>query len=200
VLVIKVPVGASLDLSAVSANIDVTGIRGAAKIEAESVSGEVSVRSTQTDRLDISSVSGDVIFDGEAARADAETVSGDLRLTGVSGDVSVETVSGSAIVRAATVSEFDGSSVSGDIDFDGALAADGRLDVESMSGDVSITLPAATGGRVSAESFSGRLRNDFGIAVEDEDGPGSTMNGKIGNGAASIEIESFSGDVDLRKR
>ncbi len=200
VLVIKVPASASLDLSAVSANIDVTAMHGSASIEAESVSGEVVLHGSSTDKLEISSVSGDVTFDGQAGRVDAETVSGDLRINGASGDVSVETVSGSAIVRAQTVKEFEGSSVSGDIDFEGALTADGRIDVESMSGDVSITLPAETSGRVSVESFSGDLDNDFGLAVEKEDGPGSTMRGKLGSGSASIEIESFSGDVDLRKR
>ena len=200
VLVVKVPASASLDLSAVSANIDVTAMRGSDAIEAESVSGEVSLRASSTDKLEISSVSGDVSFEGEAGRVDAETVSGDLRVSGVSGDVSVETVSGSAIVRAATISEFEAASVSGDIDFEGALAANGRMDIESMSGDVSITLPADTSARVSAETFSGDLDNDFGLAVEKEDGPGSTMHGKLGAGSANIEIESFSGDVNLRKR
>lgn len=199
VLVIKVPASASLDLSAVSANIDVTGLRGSALIEAESVSGEVSVRAA-AERIELSSVSGDVSFEGEAGRADLETVSGDLRATGVSGDVSVETVSGSAIVRGGVVTEFEAAAVSGDIDFDGALATGGRMDVESMSGDVSITLPADTGARVTSETFSGSLRNDFGLKVEDEDGPGSTMNGKFGSGEATIEIESFSGDVELRQR
>ena len=200
VLVVKVPASASLDLSAVSANIDVTAMRGSASIEAESVSGEVSLRASSTDKLEISSVSGDVSFEGQAGRVDAETVSGDLRISGASGDVSVETVSGSAIVRASTVTEFEAASVSGDIDFEGALAANGRMDVESMSGDVSITLPANTSARVTAEAFSGDLSNAFGLTVEDEDGPGSTMHGKIGDGSASIEIESFSGDVDLRSR
>ncbi len=199
VLVIKVPASASLDLSAVSANIDVTGLRGSALIEAESVSGEVSVRAA-AERIELSSVSGDVSFEGEAGRADLETVSGDLRATGVSGDVSVETVSGSAIVRGGVVTEFEAAAVSGDIDFDGALVTGGRMDVESMSGDVSITLPAGTGARVTSETFSGSLRNDFGLKVEDEDGPGSTMNGKFGSGEATIEIESFSGDVELRQR
>ncbi len=199
ILVIKVPASAALDLSAVSANIDVTGLRGSALIEAESVSGEVSVRAA-AERIELSSVSGDVSFEGEAGRADMETVSGDLRATGVSGDVSVETVSGSAIVRGGVVTEFEAAAVSGDIDFDGALVAGGRMDVESMSGDVSITLPAGTGARVTSETFSGSLRNDFGIKVEDEDGPGSTMNGKFGSGEATIEIESFSGDVELRQR
>ncbi len=200
VLVIKVPANASLDLSAVSANIDVTAMRGSSSIEVESVSGEVAVRASSTDKLEVSSVSGDVTFEGQAGRVDAETVSGDLRISGDSRDVSEETVSGSASVRAQTVKAFDGSSVSGDIDFEGALTADGRIDVESMSGDVRITLPADTNGRVSAETFSGDLDNDFGLAIKKQDGPGSTMNGKLGDGSARIEIESFSGDVDLRKR
>ncbi|MBI2397415.1 MAG: DUF4097 family beta strand repeat protein [Xanthomonadales bacterium] len=200
VLVIRVPAAASLELSAVSANIDVNAMRGSASIEAESVSGDVAVKATSADKLELSSVSGDLGFDGEARRIEAETVSGDLRMSGSSREVTVETVSGNADVHATAVNEFEGSSVSGDIAFDGALAADARLDVESMSGDVNITLPAASSARVSAESFSGSLDNEFGLPVEDEEGPGSSMRGKLGDGSATIEIESFSGDVRLRKR
>lgn len=200
VLVIKVPAGASLDLSAVSANIDVTAMRGSASIEAESVSGEVILRASSTDKLEVASVSGDVSFEGEAARIDAETVSGDVHVNGAASDVSVETVSGNASVRVPAIDEFEAASVSGDIDFEGALAANGRMDVESMSGDVRITLPTDASARVSAESFSGDLDNEFGLAVEKGDGPGSTMHGKLGAGGAHIEIESFSGDVNLRKR
>ncbi len=200
VLVIQVPAAAALDLSAVSANIDVTAMRASAGIEAESVSGDVSIKATRTDKLELSSVSGDVSFEGEAQRANVETVSGDVRLSGASGEISVESVSGNAEVHAASVREFEGSSVSGDIDFDGDVAAGGRLDVESMSGDVGIMLPAGVSARVSAESFSGRLDNEFGLTVEDEEGPGSSMRGKLGDGSATIEIESFSGDVRLRKR
>jgi len=200
VLVIRVPAAASLELSAVSANIDVNAMRGSAAVEAESVSGDVAVKASKVDQLELSSVSGDLDFDGEASRIEAETVSGDLRMNGASREVTVETVSGNAEVHAAAISEFEGSSVSGDIAFDGALAPGARLDVESMSGDVDITLPAASSARVSAESFSGSLDNEFGLAVEDEEGPGSSMRGKLGDGSATIEIESFSGDVRLRKR
>lgn len=200
VLVIRVPASAALDLSAVSANIDVTAMRASAGIEAESVSGDVTLKAVRTDKLDLSSVSGDVSFEGEAQRADVETVSGDVHLSGASGEISVESVSGNAEVRVASIREFEGSSVSGDIDFDGDVAAGGRLDVESMSGDIGIMLPAGVSARVSAESFSGRLDNEFGLAVEDEEGPGSSMRGKLGDGSATIEIESFSGDVRLRKR
>ena len=74
------------------------------------------------------------------------------------------------------------------------------MDVEGVGGDVDVTLPADASARISAETFSGDLDNDFGLAVEKDDGPGSTMHGKLGAGSATIEIESFSGDVNLRKR
>jgi hypothetical protein len=200
VLVVKVPAAASLDLSAVSANIDVTAMRGSASIEAESVSGEVNLRASSIEKLEVASVSGDVRVDGAAVRIDAETVSGDVHVTGTAAEVAVETVSGNATVHLSAVDEFEAASVSGDIEFDGALAANGRMDVESMSGDVDIALPADTSARVSAETFSGDLDNDFGLAVEKDDGPGSSMRGKLGAGSAHIEVESFSGDVNLHKR
>lgn len=200
VLVVKVPASASLELSSVSARIDVTAMRDAAAAEIESVSGNIVLKASTLGKLDVSSVSGDVEFEGQAAQVDVETVSGDIRLSGVSGEVSVESVSGTARVVAAVVEEFDGSSVSGDIEFDGSVAENAHLEFESMSGDIKIVLPQDANARISASSSSGDIEDDFDLSVEKAGRSGSTLRGNAGTGAARIDAETFSGDVSVRRR
>jgi hypothetical protein len=198
-LEVFVPFGASLEIEGVSADTRVDGIRDAASIEAESVSGDVEVNASTT-RLDVSSVSGDVSFTGRARRVHAESVSGDLRFSGIDGEFGVDTVSGRVGVTASRLSQLKAGTVSGDLDFDVDLIGNASVGVEAMSGEVTLTLPASLSATVNAESFSGSLHADFPVTIVDNKGPGSEMHGKVGGGDARIELESFSGDIRLRRR
>lgn len=198
-LEVRVPRTATLELSAVSADSSIRGIAGSDSLKVESVSGDVNI-SAETARLTLSSVSGDVSFTGQSARSEIESVSGDLNLSGLSGELSLDTVSGDAVVNASGLTEVDFGSVSGDLRLSASLLGAARLSAESVSGDIEIELPANTSARVDAETFSGRLRSSFPLKVEDQDGPGSEMHGKLGDGDARIKLDTFSGDVNLRQR
>lgn len=197
-LQVHVPLGASLELEAVSADIDVLGIKSSDRLQVETVSGDVNLQAS-TDKLDISSVSGDVLFAGRAERAEAESVSGDLRLRGIDGELSVDTVSGEANVADSRLRQIDSGSVSGDLDFDVELIGNANVDIETMSGEITLSLPASLSATIDAETFSGSLHADFAVQIIDEAGPGSSMHGKLGAGDARIELESFSGDIRVRK-
>jgi DUF4097 and DUF4098 domain-containing protein YvlB len=199
VLLLHVPRGASLDVSAVSADVEVDGIAGSREVGVESVSGDVQV-SARAERWSISSVSGDIVARGEARNAQVETVSGDITADGVSGELTAETVSGTAHLVAGKVSRLNASSVSGDLRIELAPMSGSRVDVESMSGDVGLTMPADLSARIEAETFSGSIHSDFGEVVDEEHGPGSRLRATVGGGDATINAETFSGDLELRRR
>jgi DUF4097 and DUF4098 domain-containing protein YvlB len=196
---VHVPQGASLEIESVSADVEVAGISGSDRLQLESVSGDAELQA-KTISLTLSTVSGDVQFAGRAERATSESVSGDVTLRDVEGELKVETVSGDTRISHSRLRRIDGGSVSGDLDFDIDLVDNASVDVESMSGTVTLRLPAGLSATVNAETFSGSLTSDFGLKIIDEQGPGSEMHGKIGNGDARIELESFSGDIRVRRR
>lgn len=198
-LEVRVPKSAELDVSGVSADIEVDGITGSREVEVESVSGDQQV-DARAARWKLSSVSGDIIARGESNHAEVETVSGDITADGVSGELSAETVSGTAHLIAGKVSRVSASSVSGDLRIELAPQPGGRVDVESMSGDVILSMPGSTSARIEAESFSGTIRSDFGTVEEEEHGPGSKLRATIGGGDATINAETFSGDLEVRRR
>lgn len=197
-LTIQVPRQAGLDLSAVSANIDVRGLIGSARVNAESVSGNVRVEA-ESDDIDLSSVSGDVDFRGKARTAELGTVSGDIDVSDVHGSISADSVSGDVTARGSAVTRFEGATVSGDLTLDGSLAPNVDISMESVSGSLTLILPADTSARVSGESFSGSVHSDFALDIQSE-GPGKSFRGDLGGGGGKISIESFSGDVNLRKK
>ena len=195
-LMLMVPRGVSLDASAVSADIEVSGMDNE-KLTASSVSGNVGV-SASSQRVSIESVSGDVEFSGQTLRISAESVSGDIELSGVSDEVSATTVSGDMELQAGLLDNGKFETVSGDMRVTAEISDNGRLSAESMSGDVTITLPASQSGVFKAQSFSGRITTDFGSVDHAKHGPGSHLKYVAGHGDAEVRVESFSGNVKLK--
>ncbi len=198
VLELKVPRAASLDLGSVSADVRVSGTRGADSVEVDSVSGDVEV-DAEAARIELESVSGDATLKGRSPSVSLESVSGDIEAVGVSGRVTGETVSGTLRIDAGAVTGVKLASVSGDVELNLGDVGSATIDIESMSGEIDVRVPANASARFEAETFSGSIRSDFGT-VEEGDGPGSSLDATVGSGAADVSLESFSGDVTIRRR
>jgi DUF4097 and DUF4098 domain-containing protein YvlB len=194
-LKLMVPRGANIDVSAVSADIDISGLDNE-KLTANSVSGNVEVEASSR-RVSIESVSGDLAFSGETARISAETVSGDMNLSGISGEIEATTVSGDMELQAGLVNSVKLETVSGDMTAVAEVSGNGKLSAESMSGDVTILLPASQAGLFKAQSFSGRISTNFGSVEQAKHGPGSHLKYLAGNSGAEVRVESFSGNIKL---
>lgn len=195
---LRIPVSARVEAESVSADISVMDSRGTSLV-LNSVSGDLTVEAS-TERLEIESVSGDVTFHGRAPRAAVETVSGEIELRGLEGEIRISTVSGDVELRGAKVDRGRFETVSGDLDMELDVTDGGRLNVQSMSGDVLLALPAAQQAEFSAQTFSGNIRSGFGTVKEGAHGPGKTFSHREGSNGATIRIESFSGDIRINGR
>ena len=199
VLVVQLPLQAELEVSTVSANIDVHGV-APRELSLESVSGDIVVVGAPR-RASVESVSGDVMLTINSGDVEASAVSGDLTLNGrLNGELSVETVSGNLRVdnRGERVRRLSASTVSGDMELKVALAPDGQISMESVSGDLTLVAPRDLSAQVSGESFSGDLRAPGAKIEREEYGPGSSFHTRYGAGKGEVRIETFSGDATLR--
>lgn len=195
---IKVPKQAEMRIEVVSADLTLSGVAGR-RLDVESVSGNLRLDSGARE-VEVDSVSGDVDLAGNASRSHLESVSGNIRARGLAGELKLETVSGDIDAEGADYREITAGTVSGDINLRGSPASGMRVDVESMSGDVHLYLPADVSARLSASSFSGRIRSDFGSVTEPDHGPGSRLDTTAGSGDGNVRIETFSGNVDVRRQ
>jgi DUF4097 and DUF4098 domain-containing protein YvlB len=197
VLDIKVPKGAEMKIEVVSADVSLAGVAGRS-LDVDSVSGKLHLDSGAKE-FEIDSVSGDIDVSGGAERAHVETVSGNIRARGLGGTVKFESVSGDINAENGGYREISAGTVSGDISLRGKPDASARIDVETMSGDVRLYLPADASARLNASTFSGSIRSDFGTVREPEHGPGSSLDATAGSGSGQVKLETFSGDIDIRK-
>ena len=197
-LEVHVPRAASLAISVISASLVIDGVDGGS-ISLDTVSGKARIQA-RTPSLKVDSVSGGIELAGRAEQADLQTVSGDILAPTLGSVAKLQTISGHVQAQGGPWRTFSLSTVSGDAQLAGALAVGGSLDVDSMSGDVQLQLPAATSARLHASSFSGDLRSDFGTPRQADHGPGSSLDARLGDGQGRINIETFSGDLHIRRQ
>lgn len=197
ILDIRVPQASELHIETISAEVTVTGT-GGRLLDVSSVSGKIRLDSNARE-LEIGSISGRIELSGNGERAHVETVSGDIDSRANRERLKLETVSGNIAVSTDSYREFSASSVSGDISLRGKPLDDARVDAETMSGDIRIDAGSDLSARIEAETFSGRIRSDFGKVEEPEHGPGRSLDTSVGDGRARIKIDTFSGDISIRR-
>ena len=197
-LELRVPKAATLDISVVSAPMVLDGLDGGS-IEIDSVSGRARI-SARTPSLKVNSVSGNIELSGHAETADLQTVSGDILAPTLGSAVKLQTISGHIQANGGPWKKLTLSTVSGDVQLSGGVAAGGSIGIDSMSGNVLLQLPSTVAGSLHASSFSGDLRSDFGTPEKPEHGPGSSLDVHLGNDGGKIDIETFSGDLRIRKQ
>ena len=198
VLDIRVPKNAEMKIEVVSADVSLSGVAGRS-LRVDGVSGKLRLDSGAKE-VELDSVSGDIDVTGSADRAHVETVSGNIRARGLGGQVKFETVSGDIDAENGGYREINAGTVSGDVNLRGKPDTGARVDVETMSGDVHLYLPSDISARLNASSFSGRIRSDFGTVTEPEHGPGSSLEVNAGSGGGQVKLQTFSGDIDIRKQ
>jgi DUF4097 and DUF4098 domain-containing protein YvlB len=68
-----------------------------------------------------------------------------------------------------------------------------------MSGDIKLSLPGSQQAEFSVQSYSGSIHSDFGESARVSRGPGVVLEHREGDGGAKIRLESFSGDISIRR-
>jgi DUF4097 and DUF4098 domain-containing protein YvlB len=207
---ITVPDSASLELKSVSGNVKVSGVKG--RVRAQSVSGGVTT--TAAPRVEwVRSVSGDVELADVSTDGDlsASSVSGRVRANRVKlRSLDVSTISGDLALLDIACERLDAHSVSGGIEYSGTLAKGGRYELNSHSGPLRLALTGNTGFEISANSFSGAVRSELPLTVGGDRNPDVRRPGfgrgrrgiqaTFGDGSATLNVRTFSGDIVLTRR
>ncbi len=193
---VTVPTGTRVIMASSSGDLTARGTKG--EVEATSMSGEISITDATGD-VQAEALSGSVEISKVNGSVSVQAVSGDITVREVSGAVEVESVSGELVLENITSKSVRGVTVSGEIDFDGSIASDGRYELNSHSGDVRASLPDNVNALVSVSTFSGEIDSDFPLTLEPGEGrrQHQQFEFRIGSGGARIQLESFSGDIYL---
>lgn len=200
-LEVRIPADSQLEVSTVSASIVVESVRG--KIRLQSVSGEVRTDVAGAD-MEVKTVSGSIVLRGSGQLADmrVSTVSGSISLTRGAGEFEASTTNGEVNAALEPARSVRMRSTSGNLKFSGRLLRDANMEAETVSGSIAIQATSESGYEYDVSAFSGSIRNCFGkdAVRTSQYAPGSRLNGKHGDGNASVRLKTLSGSIDLCDR
>jgi len=197
-LVIKVPMGASLNIDGVSADIVVEGVRG--RQDLQTVSGDIETVVFDND-LVAETVSGDIVAEGndEPMRTKANTVSGEIEIRNFDGEIEISAVSGDLAIYDSRFEDVNAQTVNGDIEYNAGLYGESRMHLETVNGEVDVNLDDEVSAKIDVETFNGNIRNCFGPEPQrtSKYAPGRELKFTSGDGGGRVVIRTLNGDVSI---
>ena len=179
--IFDVPAGASLEIHNRQGSVVVEGMQADASLQ--SVNGDITVRD-YSGHLSVHSISGNIEVMRAAGILEASTITGSLHF-----------------VSPATTS-LHGSTTSGRITYEGDFSPRGEYVLSAYSGDVDILCPPSASYELTAKTLRGKVSNSLVMnhrreAATPMEGASSLL-GTHNTGKASLEITSFSGNINIR--
>jgi DUF4097 and DUF4098 domain-containing protein YvlB len=125
-----------------------------------------------------------------------DLVNGTLTIEGVHGDITASTVNGRLGVEG-SASDLHLNSVNGQIT--AAVTQLGKYaKLSCVNGQLTLTVPSDVNVSVKGSTVNGNISNDFGMQVEHAKyGPGSSLNGQLGDGSSRLELSTVNGGIHL---
>lgn len=192
---ITVPVSTSLTLGGTYADITVDGVQGA--ISAETVNGEIDVRGGKG-IVTLHSIQGSVTLADASGRIEVNSVNEDVELSNVSGEIKVETTNGEVRLIGITSSSVDAGTINGDVLYEGNVADGGSYSLGSHNGDITVSIPERANVTITVATANGDIDASFPLPLTGSSGK-HRKTFKLGTGSARMELESFQGDIELRR-
>jgi hypothetical protein len=182
---VTVPAGVAVNVTTATAPIVAEGLSGDLTLSSDT--GQITVRNVAKVHVHVRGVTAPVSL---------TTVSnGHVEITSSGGEVQLVDVWGPKVWVGTT---------SGNISYRGDCSGGGDYNLTTHSGVIEVTLPETASFEVSARSVSGSVQNDFPL----KDKPhsfyppktGSSFSGTSNSGSSSVELQSFSGRIRVKKQ
>jgi hypothetical protein len=166
------------------------------RLDVSTVSADVVVKDVNGPQ-ELGTVSGTVTLSSTSTRIEAKSVSGDVTITGSGSKAHVN--ASSIKVAGNKLSGTTLSSTSGNLRCEGTLQKDGDYEFHNVSGDVDLYFGASPDARFDVSSFSGDIHNTFGPKPNhvSKYSPGEELHFTSGNGGAQVTARTLSGDIRL---
>jgi putative adhesin len=191
---ISVPQWMAVNLSGIYTDMTIEGTNAAVTVE--TVEGDIELRGGNG-TVTLQSVEGAVTVSDTRGRVDVNSVEGEIRITGASGEIVAETVDGDIVLERIESASVEVNSVDGDIYYDGTISNNGRYHIATHDGDLTVAIPERANVTVTVSSFDGEFDSSFPVQLREQHKRRFSF--VIGTGSARLELETFDGDILLRR-
>jgi DUF4097 and DUF4098 domain-containing protein YvlB len=126
---------------------------------------------------------------------EAATVNGGVKARDVTAALQVSTVDGD--ITTAACPDVRGNTVNGGMTIELPKGAK-RAELEAVNGELEVRMAAGAGATVSASTVNGKIVSDFPLS-QSKELVGSHASGKLGDGAAKVELATVNGGIKLKR-
>lgn len=130
--------------------------------------------------LKVDVMNSDVTAEGVRGNVKIATMNGRINATGLDGDTNLDSMNGRIFAS------FD------------AVRDGQKISLDTMNGSCTVEVPRDAGAKVRASTMNGRVRAELPITVERSSR--RSLRGTLGDGGASITLDSMNGSINLRGR
>jgi DUF4097 and DUF4098 domain-containing protein YvlB len=192
---LTVPSWMPLDLGGMYATVTIDGSK--APITVQTLEGDIDVKGG-AESVKLSTTTGKLVVSGARGRIELNSVSEDIEGSDLQGDIHAETVSGDISLRRVDAKSVEVEAVSGDLTYEGRIVDGGSYSFLTHSGDISVSIPEGANATISTAVGSGDVRASFTLPASERPSR-RRQTYRLGNGSATVELETFSGDVRLMR-
>ena len=182
---VTVPLGTAVSVSTIAAPVTADGLSG--DISFSSETGQMAVSNIAKSHVHVRSMNAPITL---------------RNVTG--GHVDVESSGGAVHLVSVTGPRVTVGTTSGNIDYRGDCSGGGDYIMTTHSGAIDVTLPPTASVDLSARSRNGSVENDFPLQQKSHQSfipqQGRSFAGTSNSGSSSVELQSFSGKIRVKKQ
>jgi len=191
-----VPRGIEIDVSGEHVDVEARGLTGDLRVNV--IEGDLRVADVRGG-VELRTIDGDIEVAEVEGAVDAATVDGAVHLRVIRGPIRAQSMDGDVILDDVDGAEVVASTVDGDVTYDGTLSRGARVQLVTHDGDVLVSIPADSSAEVEVATFDGEFIPEFPVRVGRVEA-GQPLRFRLGSGGATLGVQVFDGDIQLRHR
>jgi len=177
--------------------VSVDGVQG--EISVETVRGDIILKNVGS--AIVKTIEGEIQIEGARGKLTLSSVNEDIKVTAASGDVTAETTNGGITLGRAEATNVDVATVNGDVVYEGTLSERGHYSFTNHNGDIELSIAETANATFNVRTYHGEFTTSLPVKGPDSSQVrrGRRVSYILGNGNAEVELESFGGDIKLRR-
>jgi DUF4097 and DUF4098 domain-containing protein YvlB len=170
-----------------------------AEVSAESVRGDIVIKGG-TGFVTAKSIEGEIVVEGARGTVNVSSVNEGIKISDTSGEITADSVNGAITMTRMDSKSVEASTVNGDITYDGTLPEGGHYTLTTHNGDVLLGVPENASATFTVRTYNGDFSSDLPLQGNQAEGQrGKKVTLTLGKGSADVNLESFGGEIRVKK-
>lgn len=171
-----------------------------AEVSAESVRGDIVIKGG-TGFVTAKSIEGEIDVEGARGKVSVSSINEGIKISDTSGEITADSVNGAITMTRMDSKSVEASTVNGNISYEGTLPDGGHYNLTTHNGDLLLAIPETANATFTVRTYNGEFRSDLPLQGGGSESikRGRPVSLTLGKGSADVNLESFGGEIRVRK-